>query len=319
VIARRHGGLRIIDAGFMASVQDAGRSNVGHLGVSPSGYADWASARAANRLVGNPESAPLIETTMTGIAIGFDCAATVALGGADASLRIGGRAGRPWSAQHASAGESLVVGSPPTGLRCYLAVAGGIHVPPVFGSASTDLTARFGGLAGRRLTAGDGLEIDQNPFAPEKFTGNAQPLRDHIFKRPVELRILPGPSGSRLRDADMRAIVSAPYRVCLQSNRQGLRLEGAILMDGAGTDVVSAGLCAGCVQVLGDGLPVVLLAEHQTTGGYAVAACVISSDIPRAAQLRPGDELRFVWTTQSEAARALIGVQSLIRLAGGGG
>ncbi|MBC5824453.1 MAG: biotin-dependent carboxyltransferase family protein [Candidatus Eremiobacteraeota bacterium] len=331
--------MLVTDGGLLTTVQDRGRRWTGSFGVSPSGYADWLSARAANRLVANDDGAALIETTLTGAEFVLNCDARLALTGASADFCISDRPGRAWRCEIVRAGERVRIGPARTGLRNYLALAGGVRVPAVMDSASTDVAAGFGGYGGRGLKAGDVVPIGEPdasalrwsaysspasrpPAASEGRRSEGKTLRraenggcaaaDHVLRRPAVLRILPGPHANVLGESMPQALAASVYRVSLRSNRQGLRLEGTPLPVGDGTGVLSGGVCAGCVQMLSDGLPVVLLSEHQTTGGYAVAACVIAADLPRAAQLRPFDEVSFAKVTQTDARQALFHALDLI-------
>lgn len=297
------------DAGLLASVQDLGRRGVGALGVSPSGAADWFSARAANRLVGNADGCALIETTMNGATFEASAPMTIAATGADAPLWIGGKRRSPWRSWPVQAGDRIAIGPANGGLRSYLAVSGGFEVPFVLGSASTDVG---GGFGGRRLAAGDTLRVGA-AASPEPSTHfEYEPRAVPALRSRIRLRALIGPDAHLLGAAAIDELFERTFRGSARSSRQGLRLEGSAVAGGA-SDAISAGVCAGCVQVPGDGSPIVLLAEHQTTGGYPVALCVITADIPLAAQVRPGDEVRFERVDRSGARSALADVADRLR------
>ena len=300
--------LLVRDAGLLASVQDLGRIGVGALGVSPSGAADWFSARAANRLVGNADGCALIETTMNGATFEAVHSMTIAVTGADAPLWIDGKAKRSWRSLSVRAGDRIAIGPPTSGLRSYLAIAGGIDIAEVLGSAATDVG---GGFGGRRLAAGDSLCL--GAASSERVTESEyEPGAIPAFHPPLRLRALTGPDASRLGSAVVDELFATAFRGSARSSRQGLRLEGAAVVGGA-SDAISAGVCAGCVQLPADGSPIVLLAEHQTTGGYPVALCVITADIPIAAQVRPGDEVRFERVDRTGAREALADAAARLR------
>lgn len=296
--------LEILDPGLQSTVQDLGRRGVGEIGVSPSGAADWLSARAANRVVGNPQGAALIETTMNGMSFKALRAVRIAVTGARAHLMVVGGSKPLWQSIRVRAGAEVKISAPERGLRSYVAFFGGIEVPAVLGSASTDVTAGFGG-AGRALARGDTLSIaateEDLPEEDRSIPASARPY----WGRPATLRVLPGPHAPRFTPEDLTFMRAQAYRVSPRSNRQGARLDGRPLVGHERLDVVSCGVCSGCVQLANDGLPIILLAEHQTTGGYAVPLTVITADLPDAAQLRPGDEVRFAPVTFAEAAVAL--------------
>lgn len=296
--------VEIIDPGLLATVQDLGRLGAGEIGVSPSGPADWLSARCANRLVGNPRQAALIETTMTGVRFKVRQTTVIAVTGATAQLTVAGGKKPLWQSLRVRAGTEVVLGAAERGLRSYVAFYGGIHVKPVLGSSSTDVTAGFGGI-GRAIARGDVVSLNEVegdlPDTERAIRASTRPF----WRQPATLRVLPGPHAARFASEDLESICNRPYRVSARSNRQGLRLDGLPLRGHDGFDVLSCGVCAGCVQMTSEGVPVVLLAEHQTTGGYAVPVTVITADLPDAAQLRPGDEVRFARVTLAEASVAL--------------
>jgi biotin-dependent carboxylase-like uncharacterized protein len=288
--------LRAIEPGMLTTVQDLGRRGVGWMGVSPCGAADWYSARAANLLVGNDDARPLIETTLSGTSFKISCDAIVAVTGADAPFAIGERVCEPWVAHAAPAGSMVVVGAARRGVRSYIALDGGVRVPDLFGSSSTDVTSGFGG---RVLARSDELEIGAKAANASRLIGQHR----STLRIPTDavLRVLPG-----LDDSLFPALLSTSYTVSARSSRQALMLDsGRSVPAGARSDIVSFGVTAGCVQIASDGTPMALLVEHQTTGGYAVAACVIYADLPIAAQLRAGTRVRFSLVTVDESESAL--------------
>ena len=288
--------VRVIGPGMLTCVQDLGRRGAGWMGVSPSGAADWYSARAANRLVGNDDDGALIETTLSGVTLKISSDSVVAVSGADAPLAIGERVCEPWVAHAAPAGSLIVVGAARRGVRSYVALDGGLRVPEVFGSSSTDVTSGFGG---RILERGDEFEL--GPGAKRTAALASRRLPSLRLPTDAVLRVLPG-----VDDRLTPALLSNSYTVSARSSRQAMMLDGG--RDGsagAPADIASFGVTAGCVQIASDGAPMVLLVEHQTTGGYAVAACVIYADLPIVAQLRPGARVRFAMVSVEESEAAL--------------
>jgi len=300
--------LEVIDPGLLSTVQDRGRKLVGAQGVSPAGCADWFSAKVANGLVGNPASAALVETTLNGITLIAHRALGVAVTGADAPLKVNDAPAPLWQSLALAAGDRLQLGAARSGVRNYLALAGGLSVSPVLGSASTDLNGHFGGVDGRPLRAGDLLQV-HSPLGEAATAPRPAPKRvlrvqaRPAWKSETILRVLAGPQFSAAA-ADMTALFHAPFAVTQQCNRQGARLRGVPLQREGGWDAVSFGVCAGCIQVTNDGQPIILLCDHQTTGGYGVPAVVIAADLPLAAQLRPGDSVVFEAVKQADAAKA---------------
>ena len=295
--------LTVLEPGLLSTVQDLGRRGVGAMGVSPSGAADWFAARAANRLVGNPDDAAVVETTMAATAFEALLPVLVAVTGARASIFSGGVERRPWSSWRCAAGDVLDIRAPSAGARSYIAIEGGISVAPVMGSASTDVV---GGYGGRRLQRGDRLAV-----RPIDATSSRPPLRfpadiGAYCEPPFHLRATEGPqTQAESFGAALEAVLASEYRAGSRSSRQALRLDGPKSALAAARDVLSTGVCAGCVQIAGDALPTVLLAEHQSTGGYPVILCVITADVPRAAQARPGDVVAFERVNLREASDAL--------------
>lgn len=276
--------LHVLDPGPLATVQDAGRSGHAHLGVPRSGWLDGPAARLANRLVGNPPGAAMVETTLGGVTLRAGSALTVAVTGADAPVLADGRAaawGEPLSLR---SGQVLRVGPARVGLRSYVAVAGGLDVPPVLGSRATDTLS---GLGPPRLAEGTVLPVGPPMSAPRPLDVARLPRVDGL------LRIWPGPRADWLADG-VRRLLDEAWTVAADSDRVGLRLAGASLPRARTGELASEGLVLGAVQVPSDGQPLVFLADHPTTGGYPVVAVVEADDLWQCAQLRPGDTVRFV-------------------------
>jgi biotin-dependent carboxylase-like uncharacterized protein len=266
--------IEVIDPGLMTTIQDLGRPGWAHAGVPPSGAADPRSLERGNRLVGNPRFAPALEATLIGPKLRFHGAALVAVAGAvdeTVAFQVG-------------AGEALDVGRLTGGARAYVCVRGGIEVEPVLGSRSTDLLT---GLGPPPLRAGDLLPVGPEPAsAPENI------IVDLDAEEPV-LRILPGPRDDWFAGDALDMLVGTAWRVSPSSNRVGIRLEGPALRRERTHELLSEGLVTGALQVPASGLPILLLNDHPTTGGYPVLAVVLTDDLPRAGQLRPGDRVRF--------------------------
>ncbi|MFC4061120.1 biotin-dependent carboxyltransferase family protein [Planomonospora corallina] len=281
--------IEVIAPGPYATVQDLGRPGHGHLGVPRSGAADAPSLKLANRLVGNPEGAAGIELTFGGAVLRFRHGAWTALAGAPCPVALtGARRGAP--GMHAPfwvpAGGELRVGTPPAGLRTYLAVRGGVDEPPVLGSRSAD---SLSGLGPAPLAPGRVLPVGPTGGLPP-ITVDAAPARGQA---PDALRVLPGPRDDWFAPGALAALCAQPYEVSQDSNRVGVRLLGRPLERARGGELPSEGMVAGSLQVPPDGRPIVFLADHPPTGGYPVIAVLAAADLAAAAQLRPGDRVRF--------------------------
>jgi biotin-dependent carboxylase-like uncharacterized protein len=268
--------IEVVRPGPLATVQDLGRPGYAHLGVPHSGAADTGSLRLANRLTGNPEGAAGLELTFGGAALRFHAPAWIAVTGAP----LPGTMNAP---RHVPAGQVVEFGTPYAGVRTYVAVRGGIEVPPVLGSRSADLLS---GLGPAPLAAGDRLGVGHatGPIGVDVAPG-FEPEDEPV------LRFVAGPRGDWFETLD--PLTGGAYEVTAQSNRVGVRLDGAPLARRRDGELASEGMVTGALQVPPDGLPIILLPDHPTTGGYPVAATLVAADVPRAAQLRPGQRVRF--------------------------
>ncbi|HEU4812647.1 MAG TPA: biotin-dependent carboxyltransferase family protein [Xanthomonadaceae bacterium] len=299
--------VRVLAPGLQATVQDGGRHGFRHLGVGTAGALDPYSHAVANLLVGNPVDAPVLEAALAGPSLRFERPARIALCGATVDARVGDVPVPGWRPVDLPAGSELHVGRCREGARIYLAVAGGWSVPKLLGSGSTDLRGGFGGMRGRALASGDVLPVARTAEPTCDALRLARwwidPAPDLAFTTAAIVRIL---SGHDMTDPG-DALYATPWRVAAASDRQGLRLEGAALaLDPASSRVserVSEPVAPGTVQLPAGGQPIVLLADAQTHGGYPRIGHAIASDLPRLAQLRPGDTVRFAPCTPLEAAR----------------
>jgi biotin-dependent carboxylase-like uncharacterized protein len=278
--------LEVLATGPVALVQDLGRPGHAASGVGRSGAADRAALRLANRLVANREDAAGIEAVLGGLAVRAGARLTVALTGAPAPADVDGRPVGHHALVDLRPDQVLRLGTPATGLRTYLAVRGGLDVAPVLGSRSTDVLS---GLGPAPLAAGDALPVGPEPAA--------LPLVDvaPVGVPPgdtVVLRAVLGPRADWIDDPG--ALARTQWTASSRSDRVGIRLDGAPLRRrSAAAELPSEGVVRGALQVPPDGRPVLFLADHPVTGGYPVLAVVLDADVDRAAQVRPGQGLRF--------------------------
>lgn len=284
--------LHVLETGPLSTVQDLGRPGHAALGVGRSGAADRSALGLANRLVGNAMGAAALEVTLGGLRVRADGPLLVAVAGAPCPLRISGSGGSralaPYAPVQVPDGAELLLGHAPSGLRAYLAVRGGIDVDPVLGSRATDLLA---GLGPEPLRPGDVLPVGSAAVG--------HPVVDHApVARPgageVVLRVLPGPRADWFVDGALDVLCGAGYDVTSEVDRVGLRLSGPPLLRARVDELPSEGMVRGSLQVPPAGLPTLLLADHPVTGGYPVPAVVRADDVDLAAQLRPGQRVRFV-------------------------
>lgn len=282
--------LRVTESGAQATVQDAGRPGLAHLGVPRSGWLDDPAARLANRLVGNADDLAVLECLLGGLVVEPAASVTVAVTGAECEVRVARRPVAHGVAVAVRSGEVLALGPARRGARCYLAVTGGIAVEPVLGSRSTDTLS---GLGPAVVQPGSVLALGTARSAPP---GEGQQLGARLDGARV-LRCWPGPRTDWFTADALETLVTASYSVDPDSDRVGVRLSGPRLERRASGELPgelpSEGLVLGAVQVPGDGCPLVFLNDHPTTGGYPVVAVVDPRDLAACAQLRPGDEVRF--------------------------
>ena len=307
--------LRVIAPGLMTTVQDLGRPGYQRLGVPPSGPLDHVSMRAANLLVGNPPATAVLEIAYAGPTLAVAAnSVRLALAGAAADIELLPATGEahklPMRASaRLRAGDRLRIGALTGGAVAYLAIEGGLALPSVMGSRATFTRAAIGGLAGRALRAGDLIPLGQAavPARGELALDAPAPTRT----RPARVRVVLGPQEDYFTARGLRTLLSATYTITPASDRMGMRLTGPPLEHSdKGCNIVSDGIATGAIQVPGDGLPIVLLVDRQTTGGYPKIATVISADIPAIGGMTPGEEITFAAvdvTAAEAAARQLAG------------
>ena len=311
--------IEIIRPGAQASVQDLGRVGFRRFGVGRSGAADDLALRVGNRLLGNDPNAAAIEFTLGRAALRFDADMRVALTGAECSANLDGVPVWSWHAFDVRRGETLTLPAPRGGTRTYLCVAGGIDVPLVMQSRSTDLKSGYGGFEGRVLKEGDRLPAGRPGLAaPQDWVGVAAPgwaLPVNRQGNALTIRLLPGPEYPDFEPASQQALWSADWTITPQSNRMGLRLEGPALARRAerSADLLSQGVVPGVMQVPPNGQPIALMSDAQTTGGYPKIGTVIGADLWRLAQVPLGATVRFAQVTLDQAAAAQAEVDRYLR------
>ena len=289
--------IRVRKAGLLTTVQDLGRPGLAHLGVPTAGAADRRAFELANRLVGNRRDAAGLEITLAGPELELEAGGWVALTGGRVAAEAGGRPLPMDMAVRVEPGQMLRVGSVSSGLRAYLAVRGGIDVPAVLGSRSTDTLAPVGPPRleeGTLLPVGD--QADGDPYRQGAPTPAIDPEPG--------LRIGRGPRDDVFTDDALRALIGVAWTVTSDSDRTGVRLDGPELERRRKVELASEGMVEGSLQVPPDGHPILFLANHPTTGGYPVIAVVAGQDLPLAAQARPGTRLRFRLVSVTAAREA---------------
>ncbi len=292
--------ITVIRPGLSSTFQDCGRHGFQHLGVPVGGAMDLRAHQLANLIAGNTGDPATLEITLIGPTLRFDAAACIAMAGADLSPTINGEPaplGRPLVMR---AGDVLAFGERRSGVRCYLAWHGGIALPHVLGSQSTYLRGAMGGFQGRPLRKGDVLPLNRH-LREDALDTLATELSHLSIYLPAtlannprtHLRVMRGPHTELFTDEALVALFGSPYRITNESDRMGYRLQGPELPVRENRQLLSEGATFGSIQVPSDGLPIVLMADRQSIGGYPKIAHVATVDLPQLAQHMPGDEIRF--------------------------
>ncbi|MFM0368296.1 5-oxoprolinase subunit C family protein [Paraburkholderia aspalathi] len=312
--------IEILSSSALATVQDQGREGYLRYGVGTAGAMDRLALAVGNLLLGNPDDAAGIEIPMFPFRIRFLEDLSFAITGADCSARLGDRPVLPWWTVHAKQGDVLTIGVPTSGTRCYLSLAGGVDVPVVLGSRSTQLRGQFGGFNGRQLQKGDMVKavglaervVPQDAVLAAGF-GTVPP--EYSLPAPLPLpaadagetvvRVLPAAEYDCYEPESLEAFWRDGWKVTPQSDRYGYRLAGPTLVATHSIEKRSHGIVPGVIQVPHSGQPIIQLRDAQPSGGYPKIGTVIEADLWRLAQARIGTKIRFAQTTYAEAVTAL--------------
>lgn len=304
--------LEVLAPGIQMTLQDLGRTGWQRYGVRVCGAMDSLALRVANRLVGNPENTVAIEIVWSGPRLRFDDDAVIAIAGGAFDVTLNDRPLRLWESQHIPAGSVLAFGACRSGFRACLAVAGGFVADQVFGSGSTDLGARWGGLQGRALARGDRIEW-RGPAGHPVAGRRANADLESEYETHLPIRVVLGPDEQLFGEGAIRSFFSSTYKITPRSDRQGYRLSGSIIESLCGPNLLSEAMPRGAIQIPRDGQPILLVADRQSVGGYPKIACCISADLCRAAQLPIGGSVSFSQVSLDQARRALVLQEGKIR------
>lgn len=300
--------LLVVDPGFLTTVQDLGRPGFQQCGVPVGGAMDTYSLRAGNRLVGNADSLAALEITLRGPTLRAAGEVVVAVTGAKFKVYKNGQRVPLWESLHLRQGEELSFGEVERGARAYICVAGGIDVPLVMGSRSTFLRGGWGGFHGRVLRAQDVLPLVDITSERLATTVGGFALQEAQAVLPMAvtpIRVMLGPQNAMFLPATLESFCAGIYQIASEADRMGYRLAGERLLCNRKADVISDGVAPGSIQVDGSGQPTIMLADRQTTGGYAKIATVIGADLPLLGQMRPQEKLRFIAVDYDAALQAL--------------
>ena len=292
--------MNVLFPGALSTFQDSGRFGYQEIGVTGSGAMDSISMRQANALVGNAPDEAVLEITVVGPMLTFTEDAIVAVSGADMDLKLNQTPVPVNESFVIHAGDSLTFGFARSGCRSYLAVKGGFDLTPALGSCSTNLKCSLGGFEGRALAAGDQIPLkekaDLTSYTAKTFPWSAPDTS-------VTLRVVSGPQSEYFTKKGTATFFKEAYKVTEDADRMGYKLSGPAVEAAEGVDIVSDGITFGSVQIPPNGMPIVMMADHQTTGGYAKIGTVISSDLPKLAQLKPGDTVHFAPISVEDAQK----------------
>ena len=292
--------IRIADPGPQTTVQDLGRFGQLRQGIPPSGPMDVRGFVIGNRLVGNADGAAGLECTLMGPRFSVEAPCAIAVTGADVPVTINGEAAPTHVTLVVKRGDAIRVGAARAGVRAYVAFSGGIDVPLALGSRATYLRGRLGGVEGRSLKRDDVLRLLPAPIPTPRAP---HPAPSTVLDAEPEIRVVLGPDVERFTDEGVAAFLAGPYELLPQSDRMGARLRGPKIAHVRGHDIISDGIALGSIQVPGDGQPIVLLVDRQSTGGYTKLATVCSFDIGRIGQVKPGQRVQFRAIEVAEAHR----------------
>lgn len=306
--------LAVIRPGLLTTIQDCGRAGYRHLGIRPAGVMDPVAARVANLLAGNAEDAAVLEITLLGPTLRFEQATWIGLAGAEFQATLDSRPLLNNARHWIEAGATLELKQATHGCRAYLAVDGDFSVTPILGSCSTDLRSGWGGYAGRALQAGDLLQVNQINRSAGALPAQAHhdsttwsvELPATMTNHDRRIPILRGSEHSWFSRASWEALLATPYTITPASDRMGYRLQGEPLALEQPRELLSAASLRGNLQVPAGGQPILLMADHPTTGGYPVIATAASAAWPILAQTKPGDQIHFIETTRNEARQMFV-------------
>jgi antagonist of KipI len=301
----------VTKAGFLTSVQDLGRTGLRQFGVSTSGALDCFALRVANLLVGNDERAAGLEVTLGGLHLRFQDERIVAWCGGEFDIQVASQSLPAGHVAHVRSGDELKIGRPQIGCRCWLAISGGLNVPVVLSSRSTDLRANFGGIKGRALRDGEIIPLFARPESSTPVTKKISSWSaPHDWVSPAKheptLRFIRGVDWSRFDVSTLQRFTSEAFTVSSDSDRMGVRFDGPELKRQDNGDLISEAVAPGTVQVPPGGKPILLLQDCQTIGGYPKLSHVITLDLGIAAQLRGGDRVRFSEVSLADAHLLLL-------------
>lgn len=303
--------MNIVVPGILSTIQDFGRYKFQETGFSPSGAADVVSAAKANILVGNNPGEAVIEMTVLGVTVEFESPCVIAACGADMSPSLNNEPIEMYRAYSVRPGDVVAFGAiTGGGMRTYLAVSGGFDIPIVMGSRSTSTLISLGGHMGRKLVRGDRIKLRSSKDSlPDMEKRSMMPDRypsEHV------LRVIMGPQATSFTEKGIKTFLSQTYQASPATDRMGIKLDGPAIEAKSGYDIITDGIATGCIQISANGKPILLLPDHQTTGGYAKIATVITADLYKMGQIFPGNKVHFTEVSYFQARKAFKQLQKAL-------
>lgn len=293
--------IKILNPGLLTTIQDKGRWGYQKFGMSVAGVMDNFATRVANILVGNEEYEAVIEATLLGVEILFNCDEVISITGANMNPKINGNTVPMWTSLYVKAGDKLTSTGAVSGLRSYIGFSRGLDVPEIMGSKSTFTRGNLGGFEGRKLNAGDEIKLGKKELPK---SGSYLPdLYKPDYSKNNIIRVVLGPQDDYFDKEAIDTFLSSKYTITSEADRMGYRLDGPKIEHIDGADIVSDGIVFGSVQVPGHGSPIIMMADRQTTGGYTKIATVITPDLPKLAQMSPGNTMNFEMVSVEESHR----------------
>jgi len=296
--------FEILQPGMLTTVQDLGRLGYQRLGVPAAGAMDQFAIKMGNRLLSNNDNDAALEATFMGPSIKAISDTIIAITGGDLSPTLNGKILPMWESISLKEGDTISFEGPRAGIRTYICIAGGIDVPLIMESRSTYLRSNIGGYLGRSLQQGDILSNS----TPNKEVVKGRKVSTYIvpsYGGDVTLRVVLGPQDSEFTEDGINTFLTSKYVVTSQMDRMGIRLEGTEITHREKADIISDGIMFGSIQIPGNGQPIIMMADRQTTGGYTKIATIISIDIPKISQAQPGDKIQFDKVTVENAQNLL--------------
>lgn len=305
-------GITVLDPGLLTTVQDMGRVGYQQFGIPVSGAIDPRSAAIANILAGNAQEEAVLECTLMGPRLAFDCGNTIAITGGDLTPVLDGKSVPMYQAIYVQKGQILHFLAPKTGCRAYIAFMGGLNIPEVMGSRSTYLRGKLGGLEGRKLQKGDVIGFQKAGILQDMEVRVLTP--EFVPQQVYTLRVIPGPQDSDFLPEGIQTFFTQTYSVTQDFDRMGCRLDGPAIRHIKDGNIISDGIAFGAVQVPSEGKPIIMLADRQTVGGYTKIATVITADFRILAQLKAGDKVRFQPVSVQNAQSILLAQRTALRV-----